>query len=167
MTIEHPYDAESSSWASTPGVRRSMQSNRGRDTGPELRLRHVLHAMGLRYFVNRRPIKSVRRTADIVFPRARVAVFVDGCFWHSCPEHGTSPATHGSFWNAKLARTAERDLETDQMLQGAGWHVVRIWEHEDATSAAAAIAELIGARRTQGSDEDNTSAKTLKSASLR
>lgn len=147
MTIEHLSD-ETASWASSPGVRRSMQSNRGRDTAPELRLRSRLHALGLRYFVNRRPVKAVRRTADIVFPRLRIAVFVDGCFWHSCPVHGTSPATNSLFWIGKLERTEERDRETDAILGAAGWTVVRIWEHEDPEVAAAKIAELTTAVRS-------------------
>lgn len=142
MTIEHPYD-RGSSWASTPGVRRSMQSNKGRDTGPELRLRHALHGMGLRYFVNRRPLKGLRRTADVVFPRLRIAVFVDGCFWHSCPLHATSPAVNEAFWGDKLARTKDRDRETDEVLKAAGWQVIRVWEHEDPDQAAESIAQVV------------------------
>lgn len=146
MGSGYPWNS-SGSWASTPNSRRTMRSNRGRDTGPELRLRHQLHAIGLRYFVNRRPIKSLRRTADIVFPRLRIAVFVDGCFWHSCPEHRTFPTRNGSFWNAKLARTVERDRETNEMLEAAGWQVIRIWEHEDAVCAALVISQAVHAAR--------------------
>jgi DNA mismatch endonuclease Vsr len=113
-----------------------MSSNRGRDTGPELALRRELHARGLRYYVHRRPIQTLRRTADIVFPRLRLAVFVDGCFWHSCPQHKTQPKTNGAWWQAKLDRNAERDRETDLYLVTHGWATVRIWEHELPDRAA-------------------------------
>ncbi len=125
------------SWASSAGVRRSMQANKGRDTKPELALRRAVHAVGLRYYVNRRPIKSVRRTADLVFPRLRVAVFLDGCFWHGCPEHHTIAKTNGAFWADKVATNRRRDRDTDARLAEAGWTVVRVWEHEPIDEAAA------------------------------
>ena len=136
------------SWASTPDRRRIMQANRSRDTSPELALRRLLHASGLRYRVSARPIPQLRRSADLVFRPAKVAVFVDGCFWHSCPAHGTVPATNADYWVPKLARNAERDRETDQALADAGWLSVRVWEHEDPEEAAARIAGLIRERRT-------------------
>lgn len=113
-----------------------MRANRGRDTTPELALRRELHRRGLRYFVNRRPVKEVRRTADLVFPRLRLAVFVDGCFWHGCPTHHTVAKTNAEFWAAKVARTRERDHETDEALRVRGWTVVRVWEHEAVDTAA-------------------------------
>src|SRR3954447_11275941 len=119
------------SWATSPGVRRSMQSNRGRDTKPELALRRELHRRGLRYFVNRRPLVDVRRTADLLFPRARVAVFLDGCFWHGCPEHHTVAKRNATYWARKVERNRARDRQTDELLRAQGWTVVRIWEHED------------------------------------
>ena len=117
-------------------VRRSMRSNKGRDTSPELALRRRVHRLGLRYRVNERPIASLRRTADLVFPRWKLVVFVDGCFWHSCPDHGSLPAARQEWWAAKLERTVERDRETNEALRDAGWTVLRIWEHEDADEAA-------------------------------
>jgi len=108
-----------------------MQANRGRDTGPELALRRMLHARGLRYRVDHALPFDRRRRADIVFTRARVAVFVDGCFWHGCPEHGTTPRTNSTFWAAKIARNRARDADTDARLAEAGWTVLRFWEHED------------------------------------
>ena len=117
-------------------VRRSMRSNRGRDTSPELALRRRVHRLGLRYRVNERPIASLRRTADLVFPRWKLVVFVDGCFWHSCPDHGSLPTARQEWWAAKLERTVERDRETNEALRDAGWTVLRIWEHEDADEAA-------------------------------
>lgn len=134
------------SWASTPGTRASMQSNRGRDTSPELAVRRRLHALGLRYRVSVRPIKNVRRTADIVFPRARVAVFIDGCFWHGCAEHYQAPARNADFWLAKRVRNQERDAETDRILEAQGWQPLRFWEHEvraDPDAVAASIAEMV------------------------
>ncbi|WP_435872092.1 very short patch repair endonuclease [Microbispora rosea] len=120
-----------------------MRSNKSRDTKPELALRSAVHALGLRYRVASRPIKSVRRTADLVFTRARVAVFMDGCFWHGCPDHFTVAATNASFWAEKVRRTRERDAETDRILEEAGWHVLRVWEHEDPAEAATRVAELV------------------------
>lgn len=124
-----------------------MQSNRGQDTGPELVLRRAMHRNGLRFFVGRRPIPAVRRTADVVFPRLKIAVFVDGCFWHSCPIHATRPVRNGEFWAAKLSRTVERDRETDHLLRSAGWTVVRIWEHEPVNEAVARMRSVVQARR--------------------
>lgn len=134
------------SWASTPGSRASMQSNRGRDTTPELAVRRRLHAMGLRYRVSVRPVPNLRRTADIVFTRARIAVFIDGCFWHGCPEHYQAPVRNSDFWLAKRKRNGERDAETDAALSAAGWTPLRFWEHEvraDASLVAVSIAAAI------------------------
>jgi DNA mismatch endonuclease (patch repair protein) len=107
-----------------------MLSNRGRDTSPELIVRRRLHAMGLRYRVSVRPVPGLRRTADIVFSRARIAVFIDGCFWHGCPDHYQAPVRHAEFWLGKRLRNRERDAETDEVLRDHGWRVLRFWEHE-------------------------------------
>ena len=117
-----------------------MQSNKGRDTKPELALRRAVHALGLRYYVDRRPVKAVRRTADLVFPRLRLAVFLDGCFWHGCPEHHTVAKTNAGFWAEKVSANRRRDLDTNSRLTEAGWTVLRIWEHESAAEAAARVA---------------------------
>ncbi|WP_232062538.1 very short patch repair endonuclease [Mycobacterium novum] len=113
-----------------------MQSNRGRDTGPEIRLRSELHRRGLRYFVDRTPVNGIRRRADIVFPRKKVAVFVDGCFWHGCPEHHTISKTNAQYWAEKVTTNRRRDRQTDELLASAGWSVIRVWEHENALTAA-------------------------------
>jgi DNA mismatch endonuclease (patch repair protein) len=134
------------SWASSSAARATMVANRSRDTGPELRLRRELHARGLRYRVAARPVPELRFTADIVFRPARVAVFVDGCFWHSCPDHGTKPTTNGAYWSHKLQRNRERDVQTDQLLSEAGWLVIRVWEHEDPLVAASRIVAVVGGR---------------------
>lgn len=93
-----------------------------------------------------RPLPKVRRTADIVFTRARIAVFIDGCFWHGCPEHYQAPVRNGDFWLAKRERNRERDAETDEALIEAGWTPLRFWEHEvraDPSAVAVAIAEAV------------------------
>ncbi|MFC4869685.1 very short patch repair endonuclease [Streptomonospora arabica] len=138
--------ASSESWASSDGVRASMRSNKGRDTKPEVALRRAVHAMGLRYRVSARPLPNTRRTADMVFTRAKVAVFLDGCFWHGCPEHHTVAATNAGFWAEKVRRTRDRDEETDRLLSEAGWVPVRVWEHEDPREAAERVAEQVKAR---------------------
>lgn len=118
-----------------------------RDTRPELALRRHLHVAGLRYRVDRAPLPDLRRRADLVFGPARVAVFVDGCFWHGCPEHGNQPKTNEAWWAAKLQRNRDRDADTDRRLLAAGWLPVRVWEHEDPAVAAADLSALVAARR--------------------
>jgi DNA mismatch endonuclease, patch repair protein len=131
------------SWASTPGVRRRMQVQRTRDTHPEVAVRRILHAAGLRYRVDFPPIPGLRRRADIVFTRARVAVYVDGCFWHGCPDHGNQPSANSDYWLPKIAGNRGRDEDTDRRLAGAGWFVVRAWEHENPDSVAARVASAV------------------------
>lgn len=127
------------SWASSPGTRRSMLGNKRRDTIPELEVRRLLHAAGLRYRVDFAPSLDKRRRADIVFTRSRIAVFIDGCFWHGCPEHATRPRTNADYWTPKLQRNRERDVQTTNDLQQQGWIVLRFWEHEDPSQVAAVI----------------------------
>lgn len=132
------------SWASTEGSRRSMRGNRRRDTKPELAVRRLIHAAGLRYRVDFAPIGG-RSRADIVFTRARVAIYIDGCFWHGCPIHATYPKRNSDYWLPKLQRNVERDRESDARLQLAGWTVLRFWEHEAPEDVAATIASEVGA----------------------
>ncbi|MFC0862218.1 very short patch repair endonuclease [Sphaerimonospora cavernae] len=131
------------SWASSEATRASMRSNKHRDTKPELALRRAVHALGLRYRVAVRPLSALRRTADLVFPRIRVAVFVDGCFWHGCPEHHSVAKTNAAYWAEKVRRNRERDEETDRLLKAADWSVIRIWEHEDPGEAARRVAAVV------------------------
>lgn len=116
-----------------------MQGNKSRDTSPELAVRRLLHAAGLRYRVAHRPEPSLRRTADIVFTKQRVAVFIDGCYWHACPEHGTVALSNARYWSAKLERNVTRDADTTARLEKAGWTVLRFWEHEDPTDVTAKV----------------------------
>lgn len=113
-----------------------MRSVKQRDTAPELAIRQVLHRRGLRYRVDTRLPGLGRARPDIVFTRARVAVFVDGCFWHRCPEHESFPKTNAVWWRQKLDANVRRDRKTDSVLAEAGWTVIRIWEHEDPVTAA-------------------------------
>lgn len=139
--------AEYESWASTPASRRVMQANRSRDTSPELAVRRRLHADGLRFRVAVRPEPSLRRTADIVFTKQRVAVFIDGCYWHACPEHRTIARSNASYWADKLARNVARDADTTKKLQASGWSVLRYWEHEDPDTVAASVAAVVRSSR--------------------
>lgn len=132
-----------SSWASSPAARATMVANRARDTKPELALRRLLHAQGLRYRVDFRPVPAIRSRADVVFTRARLAVFVDGCFWHGCPEHYQASKTNSEYWKAKIEANKSRDAKTSRLLQEAGWSVVRVWEHEVAEQAVNRILRLL------------------------
>jgi DNA mismatch endonuclease, patch repair protein len=134
-------------WASTPAVRAVMQGNRSRDTKPEMALRSALHARGLRYRVGARPVPDAVYTADVVFRSARIAVFVDGCFWHGCKEHGRKIVTNTDYWAAKIMRNQQRDAMVDNMLRDAGWLSVRVWEHESPEKAADRVTALIAERK--------------------
>lgn len=120
-------------------VRRQMQSMPRKDTGVELALRRALHRLGLRYRVH---LKSLPGTPDIALTKARIAVFVDGCFWHSCPQHGTAPRNNASWWASKLHGNVERDRRKDKELLALGWVPIHVWEHEDPTEAAAEICRI-------------------------
>lgn len=134
-----PYE----SWASSPAARAVMRANRRRDTSPEMAVRRLVHAAGLRYRVDARPLPELNRRADLVFTRAKVAVFIDGCYWHGCPEHGTTAKTNPEYWSPKIARNKERDAETDDLLIRAGWRVVRAWEHEAPAEVAKQVLALV------------------------
>jgi len=136
------------SWASSDAIRKTMVANRRADTNPERRLRSALHAAGLR-FRKDHPVRvdDLRVRADVVFPRQRVCVFLDGCFWHRCPEHATDPKRNADYWAPKLAANVARDRRVDETLTSSGWLVIRIWEHEDPTLASARVRAAVGERR--------------------
>ncbi|MBO1031164.1 very short patch repair endonuclease [Tessaracoccus sp. SD287] len=124
-----------------------MSSTRGRDTTPELAVRRLLHARGHRYRVNYRPLDDKRRSVDIVFTRLKLAVMIDGCFWHGCPDHYRPASNRAAFWAAKIAGNRARDVDTDRRLREAGWVVVRYWEHDDPDSVVEGIeAEILRAK---------------------
>lgn len=132
----------------TPETRRRMQSVRVRDTAAELRIRQELFCRGLRYRVDYSvPGTSSRRRVDIAFTRVRVAVFIDGCFWHSCPEHGTLPKSNTAWWAAKLESVVTRDRDSDQLLGRVGWSPFRFWEHEATAPVADSIEAAVVAAR--------------------
>jgi DNA mismatch endonuclease (patch repair protein) len=108
----------------------------------------MLHARGYRYRVDTRPVKTLNRRADIVFPKERLAVFVDGCFWHGCQAHYQAPAANFAYWRAKVEANARRDRQTDRLLRRSGWSVVRIWEHSDLDRAATRVERLLSNRRS-------------------
>jgi DNA mismatch endonuclease, patch repair protein len=120
-----------------------MQAQRERDTTMELALRSALHRRGLRFRVHRRLLSGSRREADLVFPSAHVAVFVDGCFWHACPEHATWPRHNADFWREKIEANVARDRDTDSLLRGTGWAVIRIWEHESIDDAVCRVVAAV------------------------
>jgi DNA mismatch endonuclease (patch repair protein) len=133
--------------ASSDEVRRRFEQQKRKDTDPEIQLRRLLHAMGLRYRINY-PVPGLpRRTIDIAFSRQRLAVFVDGCYWHACPDHFIYPRTNTEWWLAKMEANRERDRTTDGVLAQAGWSVVRIWEHDlrsNARRAAEDVQRILG-----------------------
>jgi DNA mismatch endonuclease, patch repair protein len=123
----------------------NMRANRRRDTGPERAVRTRLHALGMRYRVDL-PIRTAGRPVrpDIVFTKQRICCFIDGCWWHGCPEHGRRrTSSNGEYWNAKIARNMERDTEQQRALERAGWTVIRSWEHEDPDHVTAVIAAAV------------------------
>ncbi|GGN55618.1 hypothetical protein GCM10012285_49530 [Streptomyces kronopolitis] len=139
----------SGSWASSAARRRNMQAIKSRDTEPERLIRRLVHAKGLRYRVAAKPLPDLRRTADMVFRPAKVAVFIDGCYWHGCPEHYVPPKTNSGYWSDKVARNIARDRDTDQRLSEAGWTVLRFWEHESPDACALQIAAVVSRLRAR------------------
>ena len=132
----------------SPGRSANMRAIRRTNTKPELALRSALHRQGYRFRKDLRLdlADGVRVRPDIAFTARRVAVFVDGCFWHGCPDHGGSPSVNQSYWGPKLRRNVERDRIADAALARAGWRVVRVWEHEALPDAVAeVVAALTGA----------------------
>lgn len=138
------------SWASSAASRRIMHANRRRDTGPELAVRRSLHARGLRYRVDVAVEPGIRSRPDIAFTRRRVAVYIDGCFWHGCPAHRSQPKANAAYWTPKLQQNVERDRRVTDALTMAGWTVLRFWEHEDPTAVADAIDDVVRPDRAAG-----------------
>ena len=138
--------SQSESWASSPLARKVMQGNRSRDTAPEMAVRRLLHAAGFRYRVSVRPEPGLRRTADIVFTRRKIAVFIDGCYWHGCPEHCQLTSSNYDYWLKKIDGNRHRDSQTNVYLRSAGWTVLRYWEHVPAEDV---FAEIVGTLEQQ------------------
>lgn len=136
--------------ASTPGRGRNMQAIRRANTKPETALRSALHRAGLRFRKDYRiDLSEGRVRPDVVFTRVRVAVFLDGCFWHCCPEHGRRPTVNTGYWSPKLERNVERDRRNTAALRKAGWTVVRIWEHQDIAEAVKMVEAAVHRARNE------------------
>ncbi|MDV3135415.1 very short patch repair endonuclease [Mycobacterium sp. 29Ha] len=147
------------SWAKNATTRAVMLGNKRRDTLPELRVRQLVHAAGLRYRVDFAPSSQNRRLrADLVFTRAKVAVFIDGCFWHGCPQHYVPSRTNIDYWGPKIAANAERDARNTALLETEGWTVLRFWAHTPADEAAARIADAVAAIRPRDRTEPSEGA---------
>src|SRR5438034_5314574 len=124
-------------------IRRRMERARQRDTSIEVALGRELRVLGLSFESNVVPVAGIRSRPDVLFPTSRIAVFVNGCFWHGCPAHGTWPKHNAAWWRAKIEANRARDLKNDEMLATAGWIVLRYWEHDDPSVVAQEIAQQI------------------------
>ncbi|MYT55795.1 DNA mismatch endonuclease Vsr [Streptomyces sp. SID7834] len=133
----------------SPDVSARMRRQARRDTAPEVAVRRILHASGYRYRVNERVPHLPRRTIDIAFTKAKVAVFLDGCFWHGCPAHATQPKSNAEWWRHKLDRNMARDAETTAHLETDGWTVLRFWEHEPPADVAERVAAAVDQARSR------------------
>jgi DNA mismatch endonuclease, patch repair protein len=120
-----------------------MRAQRTRDTEAERALRSALFRRGLRFRVNQKLPGLSRKTFDVIFPRQKVVVLVDGCFWHACPIHATWPKANAEWWRNKIEENRRRDVATNEALNAAGWTVVRVWEHVDADVAADRVVEIV------------------------
>lgn len=127
----------------SPNSSRRLSKVRQRDTKAELEIRRILHKAGMRYRVQRVVSTRPYRTADIVFPKQKLAIFVDGCFWHGCPAHASWPKTNSEFWKSKIEANVLRDHDTTSRLSNAGWTVLRFWEHVPPHEAATSIIHLV------------------------
>lgn len=130
-------------------TRKRMAATRGRDNAREKLLRSCLHRRGLRFRLHHQIVDGTRRSADIVFPSSRVAVFLDGCFWHGCPLHGTWPKNNADWWREKIETNVARDRDTDRRLASLGWTVLRVWEHETIDDAVDRIERVVRANSDQ------------------
>jgi DNA mismatch endonuclease, patch repair protein len=146
MGVDLPVGARRGPAPSSQAARKRMEVTKQRDTAPEIALRSALFRLGLRYRVNVQPIRELHRRADIVFPRAKVAIYVQGCFWHGCPVHATWPKANAQFWREKIEANQRRDADTCQRLIEAGWLPIQVWEHEDPIEVARRTAEIVRSR---------------------
>ena len=133
--------------ASSESALRRMQTVKSKNTAPEMTLRSLIYDKGFRYRIDARPLRELNRRADIVFRTVKVAVYVDGCFWHGCPIHGTQAKANAEFWSFKIKQNQERDIDTIKHLRKAGWKVIRVWEHEDPVKASEKICRVISKRQ--------------------
>lgn len=128
---------------SLPEVSRRMAKVRQKGTDAEVALRRAMHRIGLRYRIDYEVLRKPRRVADIAFPGRKIAIFVDGCFWHGCPEHATWPKRNADFWRQKIEANRQRDTDTNERLRSIGWTVLRFWSHESPAEAAKAVERMV------------------------
>lgn len=128
---------------SSPQTSRRMAKVRQTGTSAEVAVRRELYRNGLRYRVDYEVLKKPRRVADVAFPGLKIAIFVDGCFWHGCPKHGTWPKQNAEFWRQKIEKNRLRDADTNSKLVDIGWTVLRFWEHLSPVEAAEAAMETV------------------------
>lgn len=140
------------SWASSERARNAMRGNRSRDTKPERAVRALVFAKGLRYRTHVRPEPNIPRSADLVFKGPHIAVFIDGCFWHLCPQHCRIPVSNASYWTAKLEGNRARDLETTETLERLGWRVLRFWAHVPPDEVAVKIEQAVRGKSVATTD---------------
>jgi len=136
---------------SSPEASRRMAKVRQKGTDAEVALRRELYRIGLRYRIDYEVLKKPRRVADIAFPGLRIAIFVDGCFWHGCPQHASWPKHNVEFWRQKIEANRHRDADTNERLRGMGWTVLRFWEHESPAEAAEVVARTVAMARAKRS----------------
>lgn len=136
---------------SSPETSRRMAKVRQKGTDAEVALRRELYRIGLRYRVDYEVLKKPRRVADVAFPGLRIAIFVDGCFWHGCPEHASWPKQNAEFWRQKIETNRHRDADTNERLRSMGWTVLRFWEHESPAEAAEVVAQTVAMARSKRS----------------
>ncbi len=150
--------------ASSQAIQERMKRTQRRDTGPELKLRSELDRRGLSYLVDHPVDDGRRRRADVAFPDARVAVYVNGCFWHACPDHGTIPKANDAWWKDKLEANRSRDADTDARLEAAGWVVLRFWEHDDFAIAAARVEATVTSRSGKSGSQRESRGRKVATA---
>ena len=141
---------------SSPSISARMSRQARRDTVPEVAVRKLLHASGYRYRLNERVPHMPRRTIDIAFTRAKIAVFMDGCFWHGCPDHATQPKANADWWRRKLDTNMARDAETTAHLVAEGWTVLRFWEHQPPIEVAKVVEEAVDRERAARRNGEQT-----------
>ena len=146
--------------ASSPEISERMRQAKTRGTKPELMIRRLLHAAGYRYRVQFRASGLARRTVDLAFPCQRVAVFIDGCFWHGCTLHRSIPKSNNRWWSQKLTENHNRDVDTDERLKRLGWRVLRFWEHDDPANAVSMIRSVL--KRRPGAKTDSAASPARK-----
>lgn len=134
---------------SSSAAKSRMEAAKPKNTLPEIKLQTALAELGINFETDVKPIEDLHRRADVLIREGKIAIFVDGCFWHGCPIHGTQAKANAEFWADKIKRNQERDLDTNEHLEAAGWTVIRIWEHEDPNDAAKQIADIIKEKKSK------------------